>query len=360
MQSAFAMQGVEGVHEISDPSVGLSGVVAIHSLRLGPAAGGCRMWRYADAGSLRRDAQRLAEGMSYKNALAGLPLGGGKAVLQRPEGDFDRARYFEAFGRAIEDLCGAYVTAEDVGTNVADMACVARATTFVAGLPTLGGQVGGDPSPWTARGVFLGLQASVERRLGRSLDDVAVAVQGLGNVGYALCALLHGAGARLVVADTCAEIARKAEAEFGAISVTPDRLLATPADVLAPCALGGVLDEASIAALQVKVVCGAANNQLATPEDGARLARKGVLYAPDYVVNAGGIINVAAEYLGWTPDEAARRIDAIPQRLAEVIETSERLGIATNAAADALACELIGGRQDESSTQDSALGAVVQ
>lgn len=332
---------LETVHEVSDPSAGLSGVIAIDSLRLGPAAGGCRFWRYADRAALVADARRLAEGMSYKNALAGLPLGGGKAVLQRPHGEFDRARLFAAFGRAVEKLGGNYVTAEDVGTTMADMAAVAGATDHVAGLPPAAGRAGGDPAPWTARGVFLAMEAAVQRQFGSSLEGSTVAVQGLGNVGYALCRLLHGAGARLFVAEPRAEVAERAVAEFGATLLPANALFSAPADVLAPCALGGVLHEGTIAVLKARVVCGAANNQLATPEDGARLADRGVLYAPDYLVNAGGIINVAAEHLGWSSDEAAVRIDRIAQRLNDLLDQADSAGMPTNLAADSMAREII-------------------
>jgi leucine dehydrogenase len=341
MQAAHFSETFEGVHEIEDKSVGLSGMIAIHSLRLGPAAGGCRMWSYRDNASLRADAVRLAEGMAHKNALADLPFGGGKAVLRRPDGDFDRQRYFEAFGRAVEALRGDYVTAEDVGTTVADMTAVSRSTRHVAGLPTSAGSVGGDPSPWTALGVFLAMKVAVERHLDRPLTGVSVAVQGLGSVGYALSEMLHRAGARLIVSEPRPEIAQKAISRFGATNVTPNLLMTIPVDVFAPCALGGVLDEKSIGQLKAKVVCGAANNQLATPEDGARLAELGVLYAPDYLVNAGGIINVAAEHFRWSQEEAVGRIEAIPGRLIALLDESERLGLATNMAADAMARQII-------------------
>lgn len=342
-QVAVASPQLDEVHELHDPVTGLSGVIAIHSLRLGPATGGCRFWSYPDHGALRLDAMRLAEGMSYKNALAGLPLGGGKAVLQVPSEPFDRDRMFEAFGRAVDRLGGDYVTAEDVGTSEADMAAVARATRHVAGLAPAEGQVGGDPSPWTARGVFLAMEAAVERRLGRSLDGLTVAVQGLGNVGYSLCRMLHDAGARLIVAEPRGEIAHRAVVEFGAKVLTPRLLLATPADVFAPCALGAVLDETSIPLLRAKVVCGAANNQLAHAEDGARLAAMGILYAPDYLVNAGGVINVAAEYLGWTGEDVSRRVELIPKRLNALLDLADRMGIATNVAANAMANDIIAG-----------------
>jgi leucine dehydrogenase len=326
---------------LDDPASGLDGLIVIHSARLGPAAGGCRIWPYADLAEATTDAMRLAEGMTYKNALAGLPLGGGKAVIRRPDGDFDRAALFAAFGRAVEALDGRYVTAEDVGTSPTDMAHVARATRHVAGLAHGTGRPGGDPSPYTARGVFKAMELAVARRLDRPLADVTVAVQGLGNVGFALCQLLHEAGAKLIVAEQRSELAARAAALFGAEIAGTRTILEARADVFAPCALGAVLDAESIAHLKASVVCGAANNQLATPEDGKRLARAGVLYAPDYVVNSGGIINVAAEYLGWSHDEVERRVGAIGQTLAQVLDYANGAGLPPHEAADALAREVL-------------------
>jgi leucine dehydrogenase len=331
----------ERVDYIEDAASGLHGVVVLHSTTLGPAAGGCRLWHYDDDGAMAADAMRLAEGMSYKNALAGLPLGGGKAVLRRPAGEYDRTRLFEAFGRAVAAMDGAYVTAEDVGTSVGDMTAVRRNTWHVAGLTAQPDQPGGDPSPWTARGVFLSMQVAAERRLGRTLDGVTVAVQGLGHVGAALCDMLHGAGARLIVADLHDAAVAAMVRRHDAVAMDKDDILAAEADIFAPCALGAVLNGNSIAALRATVVCGAANNVLGTPEDGARLADKGVLYAPDYVVNAGGIINVAAEYLRWTSAEAAERVDAIGDRLREIFDLAERSGDTTSRTADRLARSVI-------------------
>ncbi|MEI9850560.1 MAG: Glu/Leu/Phe/Val dehydrogenase dimerization domain-containing protein [Sphingomonas sp.] len=331
----------ERIVPLADPASGLSGAIVIDSTRLGPAAGGCRLWHYDTAADALADARRLARGMSYKNALAGLPLGGGKAVLQRPAGAFDRARLFAAFGRAVRALDGAYVTAEDVGTSIGDMASVATMTRHVAGLAAAPGRPGGDPSPWTARGVFVAMQVAAGRRLGGPLAGCTVAVQGLGHVGFALCGLLHAAGARLVVADPRDEATALAAERFDAQVVAADAILDVRADVFAPCALGAAIDDAAIARLCVGLVCGAANNQLAEPRHGDRLAERGILYAPDYVANAGGIINVAAEYLGWTEAGAAARVDAIGARLGEVLDRAEALGVAPNRAADMLAREVI-------------------
>lgn len=331
----------ESVHILQDPGSGLDGVIVLHSTRRGPAAGGCRLWRYADRAQLVGDAVRLAEAMTYKNALADLPLGGGKAVLNLPAGHFDRRKLFAAFGRAVARLDGAYVTAEDVGTTVADMEWVRGETRHVAGLVPHGSGPGGDPSPWTARGVFLAMQEAARRRLGSDLKGVTVAVQGLGNVGSVLCGLLHEAGARLILAEPRPGIAARVACRFGAEIMSRDAILDARCDIFAPCALGGVLDRGTVARLRARVVCGGANNVLATPEDGDRLADRGVLYAPDYVVNAAGIINVAAQYLGWSTEAARLRIEATGQRLSEVLDHANRLGLAPHRAADALALSRI-------------------
>jgi leucine dehydrogenase len=334
----------EGAHVLSDPDSSLDGVIVVHSSTLGPAAGGCRFWTYASSEEVFADAFRLAEGMSYKNALAGLPLGGGKAVLRRPVAPFDRARLFGAFGRAVANLGGAYVTAEDVGTSVEDMLSVSARTRHVAGLPPRSGRPGGDPSPWTAKGVFASMEVAVQQRLNRPLSDCTVAIQGLGHVGASLARLLATAGATLIVADVNNRNAELAAAATGATVVAAAEILACDVDVFAPCALGGVLSQSTVGLLKARVVCGAANNQLAEPEDGVRLAERGILYAPDYVVNAGGIINVAAEYLGWSVEEAARRVGETGRRLADVLASAHAEGVASNIAADRMARAMIGRR----------------
>jgi leucine dehydrogenase len=335
--STFTALPPQEVHVLADPASGLEGVIVLHSTQRGPAAGGCRLQSYPSMSEATVDAVRLAEGMSYKNALAGLPLGGGKAVIRRPAGDFDRPALFRAFGRAVAELEGRYVTAEDVGTSVDDMTNVARSTTHVAGLARQPGRPGGDPSPWTALGVLGAMEVAVDHALGASLRDVTVAVQGLGHVGFALCELLHHRGARLVVAEQRSEIAARAAVAFDAEVMSSAALIQARVDVFAPCALGAVLDASTTERLRAKVVCGAANNQLATPQQGERLAARGILYAPDYLVNAGGIINVAAEYLGWTAEEARQRVAAIGPRLAQVLDLAARDGVAPYRAADALA-----------------------
>ena len=331
----------ESVHVVRDAACGLDGVIVLHSTRRGPAAGGCRLWRYADSAAMARDAARLAEGMAYKNALADLPLGGGKAVLNLPTGPFDRGRLFAAFGREVARLNGAYVTAEDVGTSVVDMQAVRTTCTHVAGLAAVEGRPGGDPSPWTALGVFLAMREAARRKFGADLQGMTVAVQGLGSVGSQLCGLLHEAGAKLVVAEPRSSVAAAVACRTGATVVGLDSILDARCEIFAPCALGAVIDERSVARLRARIVCGAANNVLATDEDGDRLADNGVLYAPDYVVNAGGIINVAAEHLGWSVEDAETRVRQTDRRLAEVRDFADRRGLAPHRAADLLARQRI-------------------
>lgn len=334
----------EAVHLVHDKGSGLDGVIVLHSTRLGPAAGGCRFWHYPDRTAAARDAMRLAEGMAYKNALADLPLGGGKAVLRVPSQPFDRHKLFTAFGREVAKLGGAYVTAEDVGTNVADMQVVAENCRHVAGLEPAAGKPGGDPSPWTALGVFLSMREAARRKFDADLCGMTVAVQGLGNVGAHLCDLLHAAGARLLVAEPRSDIAAEVASRFGATVVDPGAIVEVPCEIFAPCALGAVIDARTAARLRARIVCGAANNVLAMDGDGDRLADRGVLYAPDYVVNAGGIINVAAEYFGWNQQEAEKRVRQTAGRLAAVLDHAEQLGLAPHRAADALARQRIAAR----------------
>ena len=329
----------EEVVSFHDADTGASGVIVLHSTALGPAAGGCRAWHYASDRAATVDALRLAEGMALKNALADLPFGGGKAVIRLPQGDFDRAALFRAFGRTVRELKGRYVTAEDVGTSVEDMGMVARETHHVAGLPASGGRPGGDPSPWTALGVAQAMQVAVRHRLGAELSDVTVAVQGLGHVGYALCELLHEMGARLIVAEPRSEVAARAADRFGAMVMSSRALLSARVDVLAPCALGAVLDAETVAGLRASVVCGAANNQLASEDMADRLAERDILYAPDFLVNAGGIINVAGEYLGWRAPDVRKRVQGIALRMEETLARAARDGATPHHAARAIAQE---------------------
>lgn len=326
---------------LHDPASGLDGYIALHETDLGPAAGGCRFWSYANGDDAKADSVRLARGMTYKNALAGLPFSGGKAVLRRPDREFDRTALFQAFGRAVAQLDGRYVTAEDVGTSVADMQVVASMSRHVAGLPPEAGCAGGDPSPWTAQGVFESMQVGVAQVLGRDLDGLTVAVQGVGNVGADLCRRLYAAGARLVIADTDAARCFALAKEVGASVVGVDQIASVEADVFAPCALGGALDRDVVSKLKARLVCGAANNQLATPEVAGWLLERGIVYLPDYVVNAGGIISVSAEYLGEDAGHVGQRVAAIAPRVAALIERAAAENRSPADVADAMAEQVI-------------------
>jgi leucine dehydrogenase len=326
-----------------DRESGLRAIIAINSTALGPAAGGCRMWRYANDDLAIVDALRLSKGMSYKNAMADLPFGGGKAVIiGDPVRDKTQA-LLESFGRFVDKLGGDYVTAEDVGMSVADMETISSQTRFVSGRSQHGGAAGGDPSPKTAYGVFLGIKAAAAFRLGSdNLEGVRVAVQGLGNVGRHLCHLLHDAGAALFVADIHDERTRQVCETLGATAVPVDQILFHEVDVIAPCALGGIFDAKSIPRLNASIIAGGANNQLASDEDGDRLRERNILYAPDYVINAGGIINVAYEYFGKGDDDIVNeRIEKIGPRLAAIFERARDQHRSTNSVANELARERI-------------------
>jgi leucine dehydrogenase len=348
----FDMREFDG-HELvvfgHDAASGLRAIIAIHSTALGPAAGGCRMWPYATTQEAVADVLRLSRGMSYKNAMAGLKFGGGKAVIIGDARKGKTPELFEAFGRFVDSLGGRYVTAEDVGTTTADMTQVARATRFVAGLGAAPGEAGGDPGPKTALGVFLGLQAAVKFRLGRAdLADVSVAVQGAGGVGYHLCRMLAAEGAKLSVADVRPMALQRVCDEFKARAVAVEEVLGEDVDVLSPCALGAVLSAQSIPRLRARVIAGAANNQLAQGQDGAALPAAGILYAPDYVINAGGIISVSREYHGGaTEAQVIADIHGIPARLTEIFERARRENRTTNAVADEMARERLGRRRQQ-------------
>ena len=333
----------EALHFVSDEASGLRAIIAMHSTHLGPAAGGSRFWQYADDAEALTDALRLSRGMSYKNAMAGLPLGGGKAVILADSDRTKTAELLAAFGRAVDGLGGRYVTAEDVGMSVADMIEVARQTKFVAGLPVASG-VGGDPGPHTSLGVFLGIKAAVKRALGKdSLDGLHIALQGAGSVAGGVARHACAEGARLSIADVDSARAQALASLCNATVVDPGDIMTLEADVFSPNALGAILDEASIAALNAPVVAGGANNQLKTREDGQRLMDRGILYAPDYVINAGGIINVSTEYLrDGDIDLVRQRIEAIPGRLDAIWSDSAASGRDPAAVADAMAQNLIG------------------
>ncbi|MEP7244480.1 MAG: Glu/Leu/Phe/Val dehydrogenase dimerization domain-containing protein [Gammaproteobacteria bacterium] len=327
----------------NDEATGLRAIIAVHSTVLGPAAGGCRMWPYDTAAEALTDALRLSRGMSYKNAMAGLPFGGGKAVIIGDSRQKTPA-LFEAFGRFVDSVGGRYITAEDVGTTTADMESVAKRTRFVTGLHRRPGEFGGDPSPKTALGVFLGIKAAVKFRMGRSdLAGLRVAVQGVGGVGYHLCRLLASEGVQLRAADVRAAALDRVHDEFKARPVAADTVLAEDVDVIAPCALGAILNERSLSGISARIIAGAANNQLEKDADGAKLHAAGVLYAPDYVINAGGIISATREYLGGSNEaQVAAEIHGIPARLTEIFERARRENSPTNAIADRLAQDLVG------------------
>jgi leucine dehydrogenase len=346
----------EAIHFFEDAETGLKAIVAISSTALGPAAGGCRRWRYTSSDEALTDVLRLSRGMTYKNAIAGLPFGGGKSVVLADDSAPKSAALFRAFGRRIESLGGTYITAEDVGTNMDDMRVVRQETRYVSGLPQSGEDAGGDPSPWTAMGVFLGLKAAASSALGsESLDGVRVAVQGVGNVGMQLCKLLSDAGAKIYVADVNRGNLRRVSRLLTVNEVTPTEVLFADVDILAPCALGNVLNAHTIPRIKAKVIAGAANNQLSAEEDGRRLTERGILYAPDYVINAGGVISVAHEYLGHSSEEQVRNeVHRIPERLAKIFADADRLNRPTNVVADELARRIVAGakKNDSPATPD--------
>lgn len=333
----------EGVHVFTDPASKLKAIISIHSTTRGPSSGGCRLWSYETEDAAIDDVLRLSRAMSYKNAMANLELGGGKSVILKPEGDFDRAALFAAFGKAVHTLGGKYIVAEDVGVSPADMEIIKMQTPYVAGLNS-GDAASGDPSPITAKGVFLGLRAAVKHRLGKdSVKGLTVAVQGIGHVGYALCRHLHEAGAKLIVTDINQDALRKAKAEFGAVVVGLDEIYKQDVDIFAPCALGRAINPDSLLQLKARIVAGAANNQLSTPEMGAALHRKNILFAPDYVINAGGIINIASEVSGtYDLDWVMGKLDELEATTREVFDISARENRPTNEVADGMARERLG------------------
>ena len=315
------------------------GFIAIHSTALGPAVGGTRFWSYPNDDEAIKDLLRLARGMTYKNALAGIPFGGGKSIVLRTDGATDREAIFRAHGRFVDTFAGRYITAEDVGTNPNDMAVVREETKHVAGLMGLSG----DPSPFTARGVFRAMEASARHRWGAdSLTGKTVALQGCGNVGYYLASNLHAAGARLIVTDVDSSKIERVVKEFGATAVAPDEIYGAAADVFAPCALGGIINDQTITQFKVEVVAGGANNQLLESRHGDELMRRGILYAPDYAANAGGIINGCRELLGWQAEDSAAKVDEIYDTVLDIFKTAESEGIPTYQAADRLAEKRLG------------------
>ena len=334
----------EVVHFVTDRETGLKAIIAVHSTHLGPGAGGTRLWHYQNSGDALADALRLSRGMSYKNAMAGLALGGGKAVILADEARTKTPAIFAAFGRAVDGLCGKYVTAEDVGVTVPDLVEVSKQTRYVSGLPVAAGAVGGDPGPHTSYGVYLGVRAAVRRKLGKeSLSGLHIAIQGAGSVAGGLARHASKDGARITIADIDQGRAQKLADEVGGTVVAPGEIMTIEADVFSPNALGAILTPQSIAALRVPVVAGGANNQLATPAEGDLIHQRGILYAPDYVINAGGIINVASEYLKDADEAGVKaKIEQIPGRLDTIWAESDATGRNPAAVADAMARRLIG------------------
>jgi leucine dehydrogenase len=333
---------IEGYERIASCVDGdYHGFVAIHSTALGPAVGGTRFWRYPSDAEAIKDLLRLARGMTYKNALAGIPFGGGKSILLRNNDLVDREHLFRAHGRFVDTFGGSYITAEDVGTNPDDMEIVRRETAHVAGLRGRSG----DPSPFTARGVFRAMQAAAKYRWGsETFSSRTVALQGCGNVGYYAASHLHAAGASLIATDVDEAKLQRVVKEFGATPVGPDEIYGVPADLFAPCALGGIINDQTIPLLKVEIVAGGANNQLLEEKHGDELSRRGILYAPDYAANAGGVINGCRELLGWEAPQSAAKVDEIYDTVLDILSTADAEGIPTYRAADRLAEERLAKR----------------
>ncbi|WP_239256991.1 Glu/Leu/Phe/Val dehydrogenase dimerization domain-containing protein [Listeria ilorinensis] len=335
---AMEKEGFEQVVFCQDEVSGLKAIIAIHDTTLGPALGGCRMWPYESEEEALIDVLRLAKGMTYKNAAAGLNLGGGKTVIiGDPKQDKSEAM-FRALGRYVESLNGRYIIAEDVGTTVQDMDAIHEETDYVTGISESFG-ASGNPSPMTARGVYVSMKRSAKEVYGNdSLSGKTVAIQGCGNVAYALSELLYQEGAKLIVTDIHQEALERSVRQFSAEAVKPEDIYRVKADIFAPCALGGILNDQTIPQLKVKIVCGSANNQLLeTKKHGQLLQEKGILYAPDYIVNSGGVINVADELKCYHPERAMKKIDEIYEQIGKVFEIARDEKIIPALAADHLA-----------------------
>ena len=333
------VHGFGDLHFKVDPETGMKAIIAIHSTKLGPALGGCRFIEYPNTTSAIYDAMRLARGMSYKAASVNLPLGGGKAVVIKPNKPFDREAYLHAFGKFVNELNGRYITALDSGTQLSDMDIIAQHTPYVASLSSHNG----DPSPSTAKGVLRGIQAAVEFKLGKNkLEGLHIALQGLGHVGYLLASHLHKLGAKLTVADINPALVERAVKEFGAEAVSTESIHKVSCDVFAPCALGAIINDRTIGQLQTPIIAGAANNQLAHTYHGQLLHEKGILYAADYVINAGGLIYAANKYL-HTPEQLVNhQIDGIHTSLLAIFSRSMRENRPASEIADTLAQEKLG------------------
>jgi len=330
----LAVYNHEQVSYWYDPAAGYRGIIAIHNTALGPALGGTRFWDYGSDDEATRDVLRLARGMTYKAAVAGLNLGGGKSVIIGDNGTTEREGLFRAHGRHVNSIAGRYITAEDVGTSPSDMEWVRQETEHVVGLA----DGSGDPSPVTAFGVFRGMQACAKFLYGKDdLSRKTVAVQGVGHVGYHVCKHLHEAGAPLIVTDIDDEKVARVVREFGATAVGSDEIYRQKASIFAPCALGAVVNDETLEVLQVEIVAGAANNQLHRERHGDALESRGIIYAPDYVINGGGLINVNAEIEGWSLERSHKKAGEIYETILRVLEIARDQGIPSYLAADRLA-----------------------
>lgn len=328
--------GFGDLHFKVDPNTGMKAIVAIHSTKLGPALGGCRFIEYPNTAAALQDAMRLARGMSFKAASVNLPLGGGKSVVIKPKAAFNRQEYMHAFGRFVQELNGRYITALDSGTVLGDMDIIAQHTPYVASLS----KYNGDPSPYTAKGVFRGIEAAVAFKLKKdSLKGIHVAIQGLGHVGSLLAKYLYEAGASLTVADISPQAVATAVNEYGAKEASTNDIHKVPCDVFAPCALGAVINDITIQQLQTSIIAGAANNQLAHRYHGKMLHEKGILYAADYVINAGGLIFAASKYLETSEAQMLQHIDSLHDSLTEIFTRSAKDNMPPSEIADLLAQE---------------------
>lgn len=331
----LSIDDFEQVVFCNDNASGLKAIIAIHNTTLGPALGGTRMWNYSSEEEALQDVLRLAKGMTYKNAAAGLNLGGGKSVIiGDPKKDKSEA-LFRTFGRYVESLNGRYITAEDVGTFEEDMDFIQMETNYVTGTSN---SIVGDPSPITALGIYYGIKASAKEVFGDdSLDNKTIAIQGVGQVAYNLCSYLHKENAHLIVTDINKEAVDRAVKEFNAEAVQPEDIYDVDCDIYSPCALGGTINDSTIKRLKAKAIAGSANNQLLEPHHGQVLFEKGIVYAPDYVINSGGVINVAEELTGYNENRVRKKIESIYHILLEVFQTSREKNIPTSQAADQIA-----------------------
>jgi leucine dehydrogenase len=337
--------GHEQVSFFQDKDSGLKAIIGIHSTILGPALGGCRMWNYADEAAALRDVLRLSRGMTYKAAVANLRLGGGKAVIIGDSRTQKTPELMKAFGRAVEYLGGRYITAEDVGIKVQDVDTMRTQTKYAVGGSNEGGS--GDPSIMTAFGVFQGMKAAIKAAgLGDSFEGIRVAVQGVGNVGYHLCSYLSNAGAKLTVTDIYPNQIERVVQEFGAQPVAPESIYSVDCDVFAPCALGAILNPKTIPVLKCKVIAGAANNQLETEANGFELFKLGKVYAPDYAINAGGLINVAAELDGYNKELVLGKVSQIYNTISDILARSNAESIPPHVAADRIAEQRLAENKD--------------